>query len=155
MYYVLLTLHVIACILLILIVLLQAGRGGGLSGAFGMGDNQTLFGTRAGDFLTKATTTVAIIFMAGSLVLAIISSKRSSSIMKGVKVDAPMSAGSGAQAQDSGLDDLSDISISLKDEEPLEGEEGSEPALGRGIEDRTGQEGNPADAFDMPEDRNE
>lgn len=150
MYYVLLTLHVIACILLILIVLLQAGRGGGLSGAFGMGDNQTLFGTRAGDFLTKATTTVAIIFMAGSLVLAIISSKRSSSIMKGIKVDAPM-----PQVQDNGLDDLSDISISLKDEEPLEGEEGSEPALGRGIEDRTGQEGNPADAFDMPEDRNE
>lgn len=150
MYYVLLTLHVIACILLILVVLLQAGRGGGLSGAFGMGDNQTLFGTRAGDFLTKATTTVAIIFMAGSLVLAIISSKRSSSIMKGIKVDAPM-----PQVQDNGLDDLSDISISLKDEEPLEGEEGSEPVLGRGIEDRTGQEGNPADAFDMPEDRNE
>ena len=76
--------HVFMCILLILIVLLQTGRGADLGAAFGGGSSQTLFGsTGPGGFLTKITTGVAIVFMVTSIGLAYFSShKTGASIMK-------------------------------------------------------------------------
>ncbi len=69
--------HVIVCIALILIVLLQKGKGADMGAAFGGGGSQTLFGSSgAGTFLTKATTTVAIVFMVTSVSIAYISSHR-------------------------------------------------------------------------------
>ena len=63
--------HVIVCIALILIVLLQTGKGADMGAAFGGGGSQTLFGaTGASTFLSKATTAAAVIFMLTSLVLA-------------------------------------------------------------------------------------
>ena len=121
MYYFLIAIHVIASILLIVIVLLQAGRGGGLSGAFGMGDNQTLFGNRASDFLTKSTTVVAVLFMAGSLLLAIVSVNRSRSIMQNVKIEDQGVPGAFSTPEDS-QDDISDISIPLGDDQILQTE---------------------------------
>jgi preprotein translocase subunit SecG len=60
---------------LVLIVLLQAGKGAGIGAAFG-GASQTVFGPRGpGNFLSKLTTAAASIFMATSLVLAIFSSQ--------------------------------------------------------------------------------
>jgi preprotein translocase subunit SecG len=60
---------------LILIVLLQAGKGAGIGAAFG-GASQTVFGPRGpGNFLSKLTTAAAGIFMVTSLVLAIFSSQ--------------------------------------------------------------------------------
>ena len=69
--------HVLICIALVLIVLLQAGRGGGLSGAFGAGGTaQTLFGGRgAATFLTKTTQWLAAAFMLMSILLAVLSSR--------------------------------------------------------------------------------
>jgi preprotein translocase subunit SecG len=68
-------LHVIVCIALIMIVLLQTGKGADMGAAFGGGASQTLFGsTGASTFLSKATTAVAIVFMLTSLVLAYLSS---------------------------------------------------------------------------------
>ncbi len=69
--------HVLICIALVLIVLLQAGRGGGLSGAFGGGATaQTLFGGRgAATFLTKTTQWLAAGFMVMSILLAVLSSR--------------------------------------------------------------------------------
>jgi preprotein translocase subunit SecG len=70
--------HVLICIALVLIVLLQAGRGGGLSGAFGGagGTAQTLFGGRgAATFLTKTTQWLAAGFMVMSILLAVLSSR--------------------------------------------------------------------------------
>ena len=68
--------HVLICIALILIVLLQAGRGGGLAGAFGAQTAQTLFGGRgAATFLTKATQWLAAGFMVMSILLAVMSSR--------------------------------------------------------------------------------
>jgi preprotein translocase subunit SecG len=69
--------HVLICIALVLIVLLQAGRGGGLSGAFGAGGTaQTLFGGRgAATFLSKTTQWLALGFMAMSILLAVLSSR--------------------------------------------------------------------------------
>ncbi len=74
----LIVVHVIVCIALILIVLLQTGKGADMGAAFGMGSSQSLFGSSgATTFLSKATTVAAVIFMLTSLVLAIVSSNRS------------------------------------------------------------------------------
>ncbi len=78
----LIILHVVVCVALIMIVLLQTGKGADMGAAFGGGGSQTLFGsTGASTFLSKATTVAAIIFMLTSLVLAYLSSHRSGSTM--------------------------------------------------------------------------
>lgn len=70
-------LHVVVCIALIMIVLLQTGKGADMGAAFGGGASQTLFGsTGASTFLGKLTTAVAVVFMLTSLVLAYVSSHR-------------------------------------------------------------------------------
>ncbi|MBU2548185.1 MAG: preprotein translocase subunit SecG, partial [Proteobacteria bacterium] len=60
--------HVLVCIALILIVLLQTGKGANMGAAFGGGASQTVFGsTGATGFLGKITAAAAIIFMLTSL----------------------------------------------------------------------------------------
>ncbi len=83
----LIIIHVIVCIALIMIVLLQTGKGADMGAAFGGGSSQTLFGsTGASTFLTKATTAAAIIFMLTSLGLAYMSGhKTGDSIMVDTK----------------------------------------------------------------------
>ena len=75
MYGLLLALHILICVLLICVVLLQSGKGGGLAGgAFG-GTAQTVFGGRgATDFMTRATMVLGAAFFATSLVLALMTS---------------------------------------------------------------------------------
>ena len=71
--------HIIVCVFLILVVLLQAGKGGGMGIAFGGGGSQTVFGSSgAGNFLTRLTSITAVIFMVTSLVLAHNSSQQDS-----------------------------------------------------------------------------
>jgi preprotein translocase subunit SecG len=84
--------HVIVCIALIMIVLLQTGKGGDMGAAFGGGSSQSLFGsTGASTFLSKATTVAAVVFMITSLALAYMSSNQTGkSIM--TNTEAPMSA---------------------------------------------------------------
>ncbi len=65
--------HVIVCIFLILVVLLQQGRGGGLSGIAG-GGAQVFGGRGAGNFMTRLTAICAAVFMLTSLSLAYLSS---------------------------------------------------------------------------------
>ena len=81
---ILIVVHVAVCIALIMIVLLQTGKGADMGAAFGGGGSQTLFGsTGASTFLSKATTVAAIVFMLTSLVLAYMSSHRTAdSIMQ-------------------------------------------------------------------------
>jgi preprotein translocase subunit SecG len=67
-------LHVIICIFLILVVLLQQGKGGGLSGSLGGGAAQVFGGRGAGNFMTRLTSVMAILFMVTSLSLAFLSS---------------------------------------------------------------------------------
>jgi preprotein translocase subunit SecG len=83
----LIIIHVVVCIALIMIVLLQTGKGADMGAAFGGGASQTLFGsTGASTFLSKATTVAAIVFMITSLALAYLSSHRmGGSVMQNVK----------------------------------------------------------------------
>jgi preprotein translocase subunit SecG len=83
----LIIMHVIVCIALIMIVLLQTGKGADMGAAFGGGSSQTLFGsTGASTFLSKATTVAAVVFMLTSLALAYMSThKTGDSIMKDTK----------------------------------------------------------------------
>ena len=67
----LIALHVLACLVLILVVLLQRGKGSDMGAALGGGGSNTVFGSRgAGNFLTKLTTGAAIGFMLTSLSLS-------------------------------------------------------------------------------------
>jgi len=70
-YYAIILLHVVVCLILILVVLLQSGKGADLSGAFGGGATQTAFGSRGpASFLSKVTTGAAILFMITSIALS-------------------------------------------------------------------------------------
>jgi preprotein translocase subunit SecG len=69
-YFVLVTLHVVICGLLIIVIMLQSGEAADLAGAFGGAGSQTAFGPRgAATFLSKATTWCAIMFMLTSMAL--------------------------------------------------------------------------------------
>ncbi|MGH9729702.1 MAG: preprotein translocase subunit SecG [Candidatus Acidiferrales bacterium] len=70
--FVLVTLHVLVCLLLIFVIMLQSGSAADLAGAFGGAGSQTAFGPRgAATFLTKATTWCAVVFMMSSLALSL------------------------------------------------------------------------------------
>ena len=72
----LIVLHVIVALFLVLIVLLQTGKGAAMGSAFGSGASQTMFGSSgAGDLLSKLTTAAAVVFMLTSLSLAAVSSR--------------------------------------------------------------------------------
>lgn len=74
--------HLLACFSLILIVLLQSGKGQSMGAMFGGAGSQSLLGsTGASSFLTKATTAVAVIFMLTSLTLAYVSKSEHESII--------------------------------------------------------------------------
>ena len=93
-------LHVFVCFALILIVLVQAGKGAEMGAAFG-GSSQTIFGSSgAMGFLTKLTTVAAVIFMITSLVLAFSSTRRASkSVVKERPVQSVPAAPSQAPVQ--------------------------------------------------------
>jgi len=70
--FVLVTLHVLVCFVLIIVIMLQSGSAADLAGAFGGAGSQTAFGPRgAATFLSRATTWCAIVFMMTSLALSV------------------------------------------------------------------------------------
>ena len=76
MYALLMALHLIVCLCLVAVILVQSGKGGGLAGgAFG-GATQTVFGGRgATDFITRATIVLGVLFFMTSLSLALITTR--------------------------------------------------------------------------------
>lgn len=93
------TIHIIVCVLLVLIVLLQSGKGAEMGVSLGGGAGQTLFGAAGpATILTKITTAVAVIFMVTSLTLAVLSKNRTgSSVMS--DLPAPASVEQPAQPE--------------------------------------------------------
>ena len=73
MYTVFITVHVIICIALVILVLMQHGKGADAGVAFGSGSSSSLFGSSGSDnFMVKLTTVIAIAFFTTSLVLCLI-----------------------------------------------------------------------------------
>src|SRR5688572_26131835 len=85
MYSVILAVHVVVCILVILVVLLQSGKGAGFAGLFGGGGGDALFSAPSGSsFVRKLTTGLAVGFFLTSLLLTYMSARRGlSSVTRG------------------------------------------------------------------------
>jgi preprotein translocase subunit SecG len=97
MYILLLIVHVIVCLFLIIVVLLQSGKAADLAGAFGGMGSQTAFGPRgSATLLSKATTISAVLFMVTSLSLSIMATRNAglgTSVLESApKSSAPKSA---------------------------------------------------------------
>lgn len=90
-----LVIHILVCVLLVVIVLLQSGKSADLAGAFGGVGSQSTFGPRGtATILSKMTTTLAILFMVTSLTLWIIAAKKG-----GTGTQSEMDAGDVKQEQ--------------------------------------------------------
>jgi preprotein translocase subunit SecG len=85
LYYAIVTLHIIVCVILVLVVLLQSGKGADLAGAFGGGATQTAFGSRGpASFLSKMTTVAAVLFMMTCIGLSMIATKTTKAESKSI-----------------------------------------------------------------------
>jgi len=94
-------LHVIAALFLILVVLLQQGKGASMGAAFGAGSSQAMFGSSgAGNLLTKLTTGAAVVFMITSLTLATLSKSREADSVIESPVEETTGPAAGNSAED-------------------------------------------------------
>jgi len=92
--YILILVEVITCLLLIGVILLQQAKSQGMGVAFGGGMGETLFGSRAGNILTKTTITLSIIFLANTALLGIMyTSKQERSLVDSAVVPSAPSSG--------------------------------------------------------------
>jgi preprotein translocase subunit SecG len=100
MYGLILAIHILACILLIIAVLLQAGKGADMGAVFGGAGSQALFGSAGPtDFLNKATRVLVVVFMLTSLTLGFSTLKKpSESIMQKAATSAPAAPAKAAPA---------------------------------------------------------
>jgi len=89
LYYVVMCVHVIMCVVLITVILLQSGRGGGLSEMLGGGAQQTqkIFGTQTSSFMTRATSYCAIAFLITTILLSLLTSRMTRSLMEGAPIE--------------------------------------------------------------------
>jgi preprotein translocase subunit SecG len=93
MYYIVVGLYVLVCLILSMVILLQQGRGGDIASAFGGSSSQAAFGARAGaTVLTKATSIAAALFMLLALALSMIGQSGGGSVVSGTPAPAPAAA---------------------------------------------------------------
>jgi preprotein translocase subunit SecG len=97
LYGLVITIHVIASLMLIAVILLQAGKGGGLTETFGGSSTQTIFGTKTSAFLKRATAAAAIIYILTCLTLAVLTSHKGRSLVSSGSVRTPITRGGAAQ----------------------------------------------------------
>ena len=92
-YYLLTAFYILTCFALLMVILLQQGRGD-MAAAFGGGSSQSAFGARAGaTVLSKATAVLAALFMIGAMALAIMGQRGPGSVVSGAAAPvAPKSA---------------------------------------------------------------
>src|SRR4026208_820484 len=90
MYYLLIGLFILDCLILSLVILLQQGRGGDIANAFGGSSSQAAFGARSGaTLLTKATSVAAVLFILFALALSIIGQRGTGSVVSGTPAPPP------------------------------------------------------------------
>jgi preprotein translocase subunit SecG len=78
-FYITISLFIFVCIFMILLILIQKGRGGGLASAFGGAGGNTAFGSKTGDVLTWTTSVVFGIFLILAVALNLLANKRATS----------------------------------------------------------------------------
>jgi len=82
LYYLITTIFIINCFVLVLVILLQQGKGGDIASAFGGGASQAVFGARSGaTVLSRATQISAALFIVAALALSIIGQRGPSSVL--------------------------------------------------------------------------
>jgi len=79
MYGITVFLHAAACVFVVIVILMQSGRGGGLTESFASAES--MFGAKTNSFMVKTTTALAVVFFITSLSLAFMSSKKERSLM--------------------------------------------------------------------------
>ena len=93
LYYVVAALFVLNCFVLMLVILLQQGKGGDIASAFGGGSSQAAFGARSGaTVLSRATTVCAALFVIGAIALGILGQRGPGSVLGGRSQRGPASA---------------------------------------------------------------
>src|ERR1700689_2349105 len=109
-----LVIHVIVCVLLVITILMQAGRGGGLTETFQSAES--MFGTQTNAFMVRFTTILAVIFLSTSLILAFNSSKGNKSLMANKKLLATVpKAEEPVKAKDSD----NDVQVKVESPKPM------------------------------------
>ena len=90
LYYLVVALYVVTCFVLVLVILLQQGKGGDIANAFGGGASQAAFGARSGaTVLTRATAVGAIIFVVCAVMLGILGQRGPGSVISGRSTPPP------------------------------------------------------------------
>src|SRR4029453_12266707 len=85
LYYFIVTLYVLVCLLLMVTILLQQGKGGDIANAFGGGSSQAVFGARSGaTLLTRATSVLAALFVVLAMVLTVWGERGPGSVVGGL-----------------------------------------------------------------------
>jgi preprotein translocase subunit SecG len=87
--------HIVVSLILIAVILLQAGRGGGLSESFGGSQTQTILGTKTSVFLKRATEIAAVLYILACLVLGMMTSHRGKSLVARGGITPPATTGAG------------------------------------------------------------
>ena len=99
LYYLVATLFVLNCFVLMLVILLQQGKGGDIASAFGGGSSQAAFGARSGaTVLSRATTICALLFVVGAIALGILGQRGPGSVVGGRAPQAPAAPAPAAPA---------------------------------------------------------
>lgn len=100
MFILIIIVHVIVCILLITLILVQRGQGGGLVESLSGLD--TMFGAKTNTLLNKVTSVLASVFLISCLTLAVLSARRSKSLLERAPVKSPVAAEVPVSAQEEG-----------------------------------------------------
>lgn len=87
--------HIVVSLVLIFVILLQAGRGGGLSESFGGSSTQTILGTKSSLFLKRATAISAVLYIIACLVLGVMTSHRGRSLVAKGGIQPPVTTSGG------------------------------------------------------------